>query len=40
LLNHAQFQETGRSLSESNFGQIANTFNDGGAFQFTLGLNF
>jgi hypothetical protein len=40
LLNHAQFQQPGQSLSETNFGQITNTLNDGRTFQFTLGLNF
>lgn len=40
LLNHAQFQMPGQSLSESNFGQITNTLNDGRTFQFTLSLSF
>jgi hypothetical protein len=40
LLNHAQFAEPGRSLRESNFGQITNTLNDGRTFQFTLKLDF
>lgn len=40
LLNHAQFEEPGTTLTDSNFGQIANTLNDGRTFQFTLGLSF
>lgn len=40
LLNHAQFQEPGVSFTESNFGQITNTLNDGRTFQFTLSLSF
>jgi len=40
LLNHAQFQQPGRNLSETNFGQITNTLNDGRTFQFTLSLSF
>ena len=40
LLNHAQFEEPGSTLTESNFGQITNTLNDGRTFQFTLSLVF
>lgn len=40
ILNHAQFQSPGYSLSEDNFGQITNTLNDGRTFQFTLKLAF
>jgi hypothetical protein len=40
LFNHAQFQQPGQNLSESNFGQITNTLNDGRTFQFTLSLSF
>lgn len=40
LLNHAQFEEPGTTLTDSNFGQITNTLNDGRTFQFTLGLSF
>jgi len=40
FLNHAQFEEPGRSLREDNFGQITNTLNDGRTFQFTLSLAF
>ena len=40
LFNHAQFQEPGTTLTDSNFGQITNTLNDGRTFQFTLGLSF
>jgi hypothetical protein len=40
FLNHAQFEEPGRSLSEDNFGQITNTLNDGRIFRFTLNLAF
>ena len=40
FLNHAQFEEPGLSLTESNFGQITNTLNDGRTFQFTLNLAF
>lgn len=40
LFNHAQFQMPGQSLSETNFGQITNTLNDGRTFQFTLSLSF
>lgn len=40
LLNHAQFEQPGTSLNETNFGQITNTLNDGRAFQFTLNLSF
>jgi hypothetical protein len=40
LLNHAQFQQPGTTLTDSNFGQITNTLNDGRTFQFTLGLSF
>lgn len=40
LFNHAQFQQPGQSLSETNFGQITNTLNDGRTFQFTLSLSF
>ena len=40
ILNHAQFQAPGYSLSDENFGQITNTLNDGRTFQFTLNLSF
>ena len=40
VLNHAQFEEPGSTLTDSNFGQITNTLNDGRTFQFTLGLSF
>ena len=40
LFNHAQFEEPGTTLTDSNFGQITNTLNDGRTFQFTLGLSF
>ncbi len=40
LLNHAQFEEPGTTLTDSNFGQITNTLNDGRTFQFTLALSF
>ena len=40
FLNHPQFSEPGRSLSENNFAQITNTLNDGRAFKFTLQLRF
>ena len=40
FLNHAQFEEPGRSLSEDNFGQITNTLNDGRTFRFTLNFGF
>jgi hypothetical protein len=40
LLNHPQFQMPGQSLTDSNFGQITNTLNDGRTFQFTLSLSF
>jgi hypothetical protein len=40
LFNHAQFQQPGTTLTDSNFGQITNTLNDGRTFQFTLGLSF
>jgi hypothetical protein len=40
LFNHAQFEEPGSTLTDSNFGQITNTLNDGRTFQFTLGLSF
>ncbi len=40
ILNHAQFQAPGYSLSDENFGQITNTLNDGRTFQFTMKLAF
>ena len=40
LLNHAQFQRPGTTLSDDNFGKITNTLNDGRTFQFTLSLAF
>jgi len=40
FLNHAQFEQPGRSLSEDNFAQITNTLNDGRIFRFTLNLTF
>ena len=40
LFNHAQFEEPGTTLTDTNFGQITNTLNDGRTFQFTLGLSF
>lgn len=40
LFNHPQFAEPGRELTSPNFGQIANTLNDGRAFRFSLELDF
>ncbi|MBI2816960.1 MAG: TonB-dependent receptor [Acidobacteria bacterium] len=40
LLNHAQFQKPGNSLSNPNFGKIINTVNKGRQIQFSLRLNF
>jgi hypothetical protein len=40
LLNHAQFEEPGTTLTDSTFGRITNTLNDGRTFQFTLGVSF
>lgn len=40
LFNHAQFEQPGSTLTDSNFGRITNTLNDGRTFQFTLGLSF
>lgn len=40
FLNHAQFEEPGKSLTDRNFGVITNTLNDGRTFQFTLNLTF
>jgi hypothetical protein len=40
LLNHAQFAQPSITLTDSTFGQITNTLNDGRTFQFTLGLSF
>ena len=40
LLNHPQFAEPGASVSAANFGQIANTLNDGRTFRFMLRLYF
>jgi hypothetical protein len=40
FLNHAQFEQPGLSLNDTNFGQITNTLNEGRTFQFTLNLAF
>lgn len=40
FLNHAQFEEPGKSLNDNNFAQITNTLNEGRSFQFTLNLSF
>ncbi len=40
FLNHAQFEEPGKSLNDNTFAQITNTLNEGRSFQFTLNLSF
>ena len=40
LTNTAQFAEPGFNLTDSNFGVITNTLNDGRSFRFVLRLGF